>query len=311
MTKSTPESSRPRTGASRRESLLIFIHVPKAAGTTFDRILFHQYSRRAILRIGEGGLNPAIHELQDWPEQRRQAVRLVTGHIGFGIHELFPGPAKYLTFVRDPVERIISHYRHVLRTKDHYLHDEVTSRRMSLLDYACSGMTWELVNGQTQLLAGPYERFPAPTRPYEEFVTPTQETLELAKRHIRETFVLAGVTERFDESLLLLQRMLGWRRVGYGRANVAPKASGGEVVDGATVDIIRRQNLLDVELYNFCLELLEERVADAGSSFQRDLARFRKKNAVSAAILSGPRHLRREVARSPARRWATHLRRRH
>jgi hypothetical protein len=287
-----------RRGALSDDSLLIFLHLPKTAGQTFNRILFRQYPRDAVFRVGDGVWSPPIEELTRLPDERKRAIRLVAGHMSFGAHEAFTQPARYIAFVRNPVARMISHYRYVLRARDHYLHDEVASRGMSLMDYVCSGLSPELENGQVKMLVGPDDKLVAGTR----------DDLELAKRHIREHFVLVGVTERFDESILLLKRALDWRRVGYGRVNVSP-ARTGSMIDEATAQAIMERNALDIDLYKFCVERLQQEIADSGSSFLRELSHFRAWNRASGLMLSGPRRLRRDLAGSPiGLRLARHLR---
>jgi hypothetical protein len=279
------ESSR-----SSRDSLLIFLHLPKTAGSTFNRILFRQYPRQAIFRVGDGTWNPTIDDLRELPDERKSALQLVVGHISFGIHEAFPKPSRYIAFVRDPVARIVSHYRYVLRVRDHYLHDKVVSSGMSLRDYALSGLSPELDNGQVKMLVGPDDKL----------VEGTTDDLELAKRHILDHFALVGVTERFDESLLLFKRALAWRRLGYRRVNVAPESVSRTSIDEATLNEIRERNSLDAALHEFCLGLLEEKIAEEGELFHRDLRRFRRANAASGALLFAPRSLRSQLASSTA-----------
>ena len=197
-----------------RPELLIFLHIPKAAGRTFYRVLDRQVPREAIYQMDPGGWRKSVEELRTLPEKQLRSFRVVRGHVGFGLHELFPQGARYVTFVRDPVARIVSHYRYVLRSPKHYLHDEVVRRPMSLLDYALSGLSGELENGQTRLLAALDDAA----------VALTPQALDSAKRHIEEHFVLAGLVEHFDECLLLLRRALGWTSVLYRRENVAPAA---------------------------------------------------------------------------------------
>jgi hypothetical protein len=259
--------------ALEQPGLLIFLHIPKAAGSSFYRVLDRQYPREAIYRTHPLEWRESIEELRALPEERRRALRVLEGHMGFGLHELFPQPARYVTFVRDPVARVVSHYGYVLRTPKHYLHNEVAGRRLSLLEYATSGLTHELVNGQTRLLSALDD----------SKVEPTPEALELAKRNVEEHFVLAGSTERFDESLLLLRRALGWRNVLYRRENAAPRSTGSSP-DPDAVEAIREGNRLDQELYDFCSRRFGELVAAAGPSLERELQRFRKRNAVYGAL---------------------------
>jgi hypothetical protein len=270
--------------------LLVFLHIPKAAGRTFYRVLDRQVPAGTVFQLDGTHWQASIERLRAMPEEERRRLRVVQGHMGFGVHELFSQTARYITFVRDPVSRIVSHYHYALRSKNHYLHDEVVGRGLRLRDYATGGLTAELENGQTKLLAGPDD----------DLAEGTPEDLERAKRHVREHFVLAGLTERFDESLLLLKRDLGWANVAYERENVAPSAP--RPPDPETVEAVRERNLLDLELHRFCADLLDERLAAAaGPAFDRELGVLRARNAALATALRPVRLLRGRV-RGPVRR---------
>jgi hypothetical protein len=43
----------------------------------------------------------------------------------------------------------------------------------------------------------------------------TEATLEKALEHLRTDFAVSGLTERFDESLILMKRRLGWSKYPY------------------------------------------------------------------------------------------------
>ena len=85
---------------------------------------------------------------------------------------------------------------------------------MSLLDYALSGLSGELENGQTRLLAALDDAA----------VALTPQALDSAKRHIEEHFVLAGLLEHFDDASFSSGAHLAGTSVLYRRENVAPAA---------------------------------------------------------------------------------------
>ena len=103
-------------------------------------MLRRQYPPESAFRTGPGNWRESIAVLESMPEGALRALRVVHGHMGFGVHRLFPQPARYVTLVCDPVARIASHYAHVLRTPNHYLYEQVTAERLTLLEYACSGL---------------------------------------------------------------------------------------------------------------------------------------------------------------------------
>jgi hypothetical protein len=286
MTEADPRTPPPHAaaGAGDDERLLIFLHIPKTAGTTFSRVIRRQYPEGTIVGNDPALAHVDLEALKALPEERKRELRVVQGHMPFGVHELFPQPASYVTILRDPVARMVSHYKHVLRVKHHYLHDQVAARGLSLAEYARSGMSPELENGQTKLLAGLDD----------DVMEATAEHLEAAKRHLREHFVLAGLSERFDESLLVLRPLLGWKNVTYDRVNVAPRSAAAPI-DAAAIEAIRERNALDVELYGLCKTLLEERIAAVGPPFDRELRAFRTRNAMRAAAKTPVRRLKREL----------------
>ena len=102
---------------------------------------------------------------------------------------------------------------------------------------------------------------------------------ERARRNLREHFAVVGLTERFDEALLLLRRELGRGDKLYyvprlvNRAKPPPRE-----VPAVVLDWICRRNELDLELYRFAAELLADRVARAGDGFAEELAQFRERN---------------------------------
>ena len=67
--------------------------------------------------------------------------------------------------------------------------------------------------------------------------------LELAKRNL-DDFLLVGLTERFDESFIMLRRALGWRLPMYAARNVgrATNGSAPERPSELAIELIRERN---------------------------------------------------------------------
>jgi hypothetical protein len=71
--------------AVERPELLIFLHIPKAAGRSFYRVLDRQVPREAIYQTDPVDWRKSIEELQALPEGRLRSFRIVRGHVGFGL----------------------------------------------------------------------------------------------------------------------------------------------------------------------------------------------------------------------------------
>jgi hypothetical protein len=108
---------------------------------------------------------------------------------------------------------------------------------MSLKDYVSSGISKEMDNGQVRQLGGSKLSFVS------------KEHLEDAKNNIENCFSIVGFTERFDETLILLKKRFGWK-INYIRKNVTKNRPKKEQIDKATQEIIRRNNKLDLKLYD-------------------------------------------------------------
>jgi hypothetical protein len=103
--------------------------------------------------------------------------------------------------LRKPVERVISEYFYRMVRKSHPLADR-NIKSFSLRDYV-EKLPYD--NVQTKLLAG--------GNPSYDFIggTCSPAMLETAKRNLTERFSLVGLTERFEETLVLCRIIFGWQ----------------------------------------------------------------------------------------------------
>jgi hypothetical protein len=210
----------------------------------------------------------------------------------YGLHEHVPRPSAYLTLLRKPVARAISGYHRVLETPTHRLHEEVAGRKMSLEDYLTSGISLETDNSQARAIAGDVDT------PFGEC---TDELLRRALGNLDEHFPVVGLTERFDDLLLVLKRTYGWSNLLYVRANVTKRKPARDEVPPSTIELIKERNRLDEQLYATAAERFQALV-DADPGFDADLERFRRRNTRyqpwGHLTYTYPRRLREVVSRS-------------
>jgi hypothetical protein len=185
---------------SSQDKLLLFLHIPKTGGMTLASILHRRFAENEVLTFSKGG-KKLEEELRRAVRERGGYLKLLACHMPFGWHEYFNTPSQYITMVRNPLQRIVSHYYQVVRNPTHYLHDMVKNRNMSLHQYVQSELSPELDNGQTRFISGTTKV---------KIGQCTQSMLEVALHNLREHFLVAGLTERFNETLLLIYRKLGW-----------------------------------------------------------------------------------------------------
>jgi Sulfotransferase family len=263
----------------------IFLHIPKTAGTTLVRILHRQYAKPGYVSI-KAGTSFENAKLQVVREEER--FRLVYGHVPFGIHDALNRPVRYFTLVRDPVERVLSHYYFARSRQAHRLYSQITEKRMTLRDYVMSGITGELANGQTALLAG------------EELDDPSGDLslLERAQANIMSHFAAVGVTEDFDRTIVLFKLTLGWRKtLAYESVNVAAGRPNAASVDEETLDLIQSQNRLDEALYRFVRDRFDSAMANDEGAVRRELRVLRLGNPVYRHGVRPARRVARKVIR--------------
>ncbi len=234
---------------------IIFLYIPKTAGTTLHRIIERQYAPEDIISFGPDA-HQSIADFKALSLERRVQIRMLKGHMAFGLHRYFPADRHrpvYFTLMRDPIERVISHYYHVLRDPTHYLYPYTEEGQLGIADFLKSKVPVMLNNGQTRLLSGRWEDVP--------FGECDAEMLEIAKRNLHEHFILVGLTERFDETLCLLRSLLGWRNdISYVPRNVGDNRPQRDRMSPETLDAISETNQLDIALYAYAEQLFEEKV---------------------------------------------------
>jgi Galactose-3-O-sulfotransferase len=275
-----------RRGTPRSRRCIVFLHVPKTGGSTLRAVLRFKYPGRHLF------LHDPSEQMQKFravPVQDRRAARVVAGHLLYGVHQHIPQESDYITVLREPVARAISNYNGILRRPGHWFHDELVRSGMGLEEFAqakagpADNLQTRYVSGRRSgeyLSSGPSGRL--------EPTALGAAALEDAKRNL-ERFLVVGVTERFDESFILIRRALGWRLPMYATRNDA-KAEPGPSPEPPTqtaIDLFRTRDQLDLELYDHAQRLLSAAVDRQGPSFRSELAAFRTLNRIPNAI--GPR----------------------
>ena len=174
---------------------------------------------RAVHKVGEtdpnGRWSPVGPDLTRAIEQ--SGIRVFSGHMAFGLHEYIPGPCLYVTILR-------SHRSHRLLLRLGAAAPGIVHRSEALPHIRASTSSLEngqvralVENGQTRLIGRPLLAWTGPI---------DRQTLETAKRNL-DAFTVAGLVERFDESVDLMQRLLGWpARTTTPTLNVTPERSG-------------------------------------------------------------------------------------
>jgi hypothetical protein len=270
----------------------LFLHIPKTGGTTLKHYIYDQYKTHEDYTAEEGYLVSGIYYYPDGFDKEppsvgpaqvnrtlgRHDIRAVIGHFSFGIHTYISRPWTYVTLLRNPVDRVVSLYYHIRRYKHTRLH-KIVSSGLSIEDFILHLSCREADNDQTRRISGLEPAFGACSI----------STLDKAKDNLRRYFSVVGVTEYFDETLILLKRTLAWTREAYYLPGLVNKDRPTSTsLPQKSVDAILERNELDTKLYEFAKELLYERLAGQGPDFDREVRRFKALNAEYIAKYGSP-----------------------
>lgn len=210
---------------------LIFLHLPKNAGTTLNGILEKKYSKKEIfhVRYNENGIWN-LNEFKELPQEEKDNIQLLTGHFNFGLHEYFSNDFNYITMLRHPVERTVSFYNFIKKQKTHRLFDSVKNK--SIIECVTQVKDFDVVNGQARKLSNTDDE---------------NLMLNKALENIEQHFVFVGIQEYFDESILLLNNKLKLGIRYYSKLNVTRVKP---QIDTELIREIEKTNQVDLELYN-------------------------------------------------------------
>ncbi|MDM5225448.1 sulfotransferase family 2 domain-containing protein [Cytobacillus sp. NJ13] len=230
------------------DRLLIFMHIPKTGGMTLKRIIKRQYPDNMILKDITDG---KIQEFKEKLEERD--FKFVFGHLSFGLHLHTTKQCTYITMLREPIDRVISMYYYVLGKEKHPLHGIVKGLSFEeFLDHP--DLKNHTNNMQTKRALGK-----------NSLIT---TDLELAKLNLLNHFTVIGITEMFDDSIKLMKEKLNWNDISYVRKNKTKKRLSKDELGQRIISKITENNELDIELYNWAKNKLEEDLKSSSDSFK-------------------------------------------
>ena len=242
---------------TRRADLIAYAHVMKTGGQTMCDILRQSFPGRHCDLQADGAATQ--HDLR-FARRFYPGLRSIAGHGVVPLGELAAAcdSIRYFLFLRDPVERCVSHYQY-RRNKD-----ETSDFEPWLAKHA---------NYQSRFLL----RTSAPGGSWPE-VADAARAIDVVERHVG----FVGLQERFDESLVMLARWAGDPAldVAYRARNVASSSSIRRQVLGnpRTVDMIRAHHVEDEKLYRHVRDAVYPRQrAQYGDTLDADVAALRSR----------------------------------
>ena len=233
--------------------MLVFIHINKTAGRTVRYILRSSFGiRHCEVEPWHAPWTGPAFSAHDLQRLRRVYPNLesIAGHRVTGYSDLQEnGTAfKYFTFMRDPLKTCASRFQYNVQYRG----------RSDLVFEEWIQRSWTR-NHQTKMIAG---------------VADVAEAIRI----IRAKQIFVGLTERFDESMVLLKALMAnnlnisYRPVNVSRHNTLAESL---LSNESTRQMLIESQKADLELYNFVKqELYPTYQREYGPSLEADVAEY-------------------------------------
>ena len=239
---------------------LVFIHVPKTGGTTLNNILMKNfryrldsYGRSFFPRYYPDEFVSLVGPPR--PDDTRRPV-FFTGHIDIENDVFRYMPVSYvaITMLRDPIQRITSHYRGESTLPDSPIGDDIRSGNLTVLDF--------------------FRRLYPPYQLQHEIFAPRSHNVGKAMHNLESRVSLFGLQERFDEFVVLLSELLGLPDVVHMPVNRT--ALDAAAVTASQVDELRGLLTEEIKFYAVAEALYRERIAKMRPGFAARVENFQR-----------------------------------
>jgi hypothetical protein len=243
------------SGSIQESVMLVFIHINKTAGRTVRYILRSSFGPyHCEVEPWHAQWSEVPFSVQDLHRLRKIYPRLesIAGHRVTGNADLYESGTdfKYFTLMRDPLKTCASRFQYQLqyRKKKQLVFEEWIQREWTR-------------NHQTKMIAGGVD-------------------VDNAIRIIQDKEIFVGLTERFDESMVLLKALVAnTLNISYQRVNVANDNTVAKnlLATERTRQLLIDANQADLKLYDFVKnELYPTFQQTYGPQLEADVAAYQR-----------------------------------
>lgn len=162
--------------------MLIFTHIPKTGGTTINLNFLTGTTVKDEIQIKANYTKEEVYTFDtgarrspnsDWPPVSFEVpcpditklicflnspevskIKLIKGHLPYGVHSYLDEPCYYFAVLRHPVDRVWSAFHGVLTDKGHYLHEQWRDKYKWNLTNILKDHPPELCNDQFRMMLG-------------------------------------------------------------------------------------------------------------------------------------------------------------
>ncbi len=184
---------------------------------------------------------------QNKTKKERNQYKIIFGHMNYGWHDMLDD-AVYITFLRNPVERVASLYHYILKRPQHHFYQLIQKEQLTLDDFVKGNYSFETRNGMSKrLVADPFLDVDDETNLYQMVF----ENLN--------AFAFVGITKYFAESLIFLKREYGWNDICFHKRN-SSSTEGQKNRSLLEEETIRQFNSIDTKVYTHFLNEFQQKI---------------------------------------------------
>ena len=253
---------------SKERPVLIFLHLPKTGGSSLREFLkakcghenYYQTYWSKATGLGDRG---QVNQFIALPQEERDRFDLIMGHFSYGLHRFLSRPCVYVTLLRNPLERFCSFYLQLLRHHPDF--HELAARNYSIEEHlqdgeAGRGRFQSRAQGQfADMIFTPCGGEGDSALEWTGLSNMRKDTQALKSR-LSNSFMLVGLSERLDDFVFMLCRMMGWPPGVLGHKNRNPsRLSVEQMLSPEQVDRANKLLSIDWALYRHAEEIFQRK----------------------------------------------------
>lgn len=232
--------------------MIIFLHIPRTSGRSIKLWLRDNYPKKKLIWDDK--------DILSIDKKINKEVNIAFGHFWYGFHKLCQDNYKYVTIVRNPIERVISTYYVIKNSSPKY--DSVW-KGLPLKEWVLKNFGFGVDNLQTRMLVARLAPkglknwwIPGVNTWLTPYIKLDDRYYNDAIKHINKDFSFVGMYEKRDYSIRKIAKIMNVNEFDLlGNSRVSDVASKGRLIlddiDSEVIDILNNRECYDLKLYDY------------------------------------------------------------